>query len=79
MNRRRFLQFLGVASAVSMAPSIVVNLPTELAPEAGVIGEYFNYMNFSSFAVAQAIDEAVANAASQLSYQAGRSISELYQ
>jgi hypothetical protein len=42
------------------------------------IGEWNNYSNFSSFAIAAAIDELVGNSAVELGYQAGQSISELY-
>src|SRR5712664_4728319 len=42
------------------------------------IGEWNNYANFSSFAIAAAIDELVGNSAVELGYQAGQSISELY-
>src|SRR6266436_5783135 len=42
------------------------------------IGEWNNYANFSSFAIASAIDELVGNSAVELGYQAGQSISELY-
>jgi hypothetical protein len=42
------------------------------------IGEWNNYTNFSSFAIAAAIDELVGNSAKELSYQASQSISELY-
>src|SRR5271157_3711596 len=42
------------------------------------VGEWNNYANFSSFAIAAAIDELVGNSAVELGYQAGQSISELY-
>lgn len=42
------------------------------------IGEWNNFTNFSSFAIAAAIDELVGNSAVELGYQAGQSISELY-
>jgi hypothetical protein len=41
-------------------------------------GEWNNFTNFSSFAIASAIDELVGNSAVELGYQAGQSISELY-
>ncbi len=42
------------------------------------VGEWNNYTNFSSFAIAAAIDELVGNSAVELGYQAGQSISQLY-
>jgi len=42
------------------------------------LGEWNNYTNFSSFAIASAIDDLVGNSATELGYQAGQSISELY-
>lgn len=42
------------------------------------IGEWNNYTNFSSFAIAASIDELCGNSAIELGYQAGQSISELY-
>jgi hypothetical protein len=42
------------------------------------VGEWNNYTNFSSFAIAAAIDELVGNSAVELGYQAGQSISGLY-
>lgn len=42
------------------------------------LGEWNNYTNFSSFAIAAAIDDLVGNSAVELGYQAGQSISELY-
>jgi hypothetical protein len=42
------------------------------------LGEWNNFTNFSSFAIATAIDELVGNSAVELGYQAGQSISELY-
>lgn len=90
MNRRKFLSRLGVGIAVAaVAPSVLLAeapacvvvaapltmpiLPVE------VIGEYCNYANFSSFAIATAIDEQVAYAAEELGHLAGLSMNELYQ
>lgn len=42
------------------------------------LGEWNNYTNFSAFAIASAIDELVGNSATELGYQAGQSISQLY-
>ena len=42
------------------------------------LGEWNNYTNFSSFAIATSIDNLVPNSAVELGYQAGQSISELY-
>ena len=42
------------------------------------LGEWNNYTNFSSFVIASSIDEVVGNSATELGYQAGQSISQLY-
>jgi len=61
------------ADGVVQAPEFVgqISAPAQ-------IGEWNNYTNFSSFAIAAAIDELVGNSAIELSYQAGQSISTLY-
>jgi len=61
------------ADGVVGAPELVSQLS---AP--AQIGEWNNYTNFSSFAIASAIDELVGNSAVELAYQGGQSISELY-
>src|ERR1700723_241541 len=42
------------------------------------LGEWNNFANFSAMSVAAAIDEVVGNSATELGYQAGQTISELY-
>ncbi len=90
MNRRKFLQWLGVgAAAVAVAPSVLLSEgPVCVAPATGyatyvmgtnaMIGEYCNYANFSSFAIASAMDDVVANAAKELGEAAGCSIADLH-
>src|SRR5690348_16981543 len=45
---------------------------------AAQVGEWNNYANFSAMTVAAAIDDLPGNSATELGYQAGQSISELY-
>ena len=75
MNRRTFLKWLGVGTAIAaVAPSTLlpeapacVAEPIAVAPAVcATIGEYADYCNFSSMAIAAAIDEAVLNAAEEL-------------
>jgi hypothetical protein len=88
VNRRKFLQWLGVgAVGAAVAPSILLSEgPACVAPVAApaayttyimgqdaVISGYADYANFSSFALASAIDDSVAEAAAELSHRAGQS------
>jgi hypothetical protein len=75
MNRRKFLQWLGVgAVGAAVAPSVLlsegpacVTAPTAYTTgKEAIISGYANYANFSSFALAAAIDESVQNAAIEL-------------
>lgn len=83
MNRRSFLKFLGVgAAAVAVAPALiheaVVPAATQVeAPIVATIAGYYDYANFSSFAIAASIDECVANAAAELGRAHGERISRL--
>jgi hypothetical protein len=79
MNRRSFLKWAGVGLAVgAVAPSLLLaEGPACVAPAAPVvatIGEYAEYCDFSSFALASAIDEAVSNSAAELSLRAAQSL-----
>lgn len=93
MNRRKFLTFLAVAPlaikanalehlsklipAVPGAPSPIVNpllgKPIINAP----LGQYADYVSFSSFQLAIAIDKSVSDAAEQMSDRLGMNLSEL--
>jgi hypothetical protein len=42
------------------------------------LGEWNNYTNFSAFVIASSLDDVPSNSATELGYQAGQSISELY-
>lgn len=76
MNRRKFLQALGVgAVATQVVPLMKFVTP---APVRAVIGEYADYASFSDLAIAKAIDEHVQFAAMELGKRAGQSIDQMY-
>lgn len=90
MNRRGFLKFLSIGTAVaavaldpwvgSIAGEGIIpfdELGAAAAPYAATIGMYADYTNFSSFALASAIDDSVAGAAHELAHRAGLSVAEL--
>ena len=77
---RTFFQYNTLAADTAQSADGVVQAPEfvgQISAPAQV-GEWNNYTNFSSFAIAAAIDELVGNSAIELSYQAGQSISQLY-
>jgi hypothetical protein len=77
---RTFFQYNTLAGDVAQNADGVVGNP-ELISQISApaqVGEWNNYTNFSSFAIAASIDELVGNSAVELGYQAGQSISELY-
>ena len=77
---RTFFQYNTLAGDTSQSADGTVGSPTEITQISAPaqVGEWNNYTNFSSFAIASAIDELVGNSAVELGYQAGQSISELY-
>jgi len=77
---RTFFQYNTLAGDTSQSADGVVGSPMEITQisSPAQVGEWNNYSNFSSFAIASAIDELVGNSAVELGYQAGQSISELY-
>lgn len=87
MDRRGFLKKLGIGAAVAATACAVPEFATSaiesLLPSASVtaasatLGTYAEYCNFSSFAVAQAIDEMVGDCAAELGYRAGLSVRAL--
>lgn len=82
MQRRNFLRrLIGGTLALAVAPQLLAEIPaaTPMIPLGAAIGEYANYTNFSEFAIASAIDQCVLDAANELSYNAGKSISVLYE
>jgi hypothetical protein len=92
LNRRKFFKWLGAGTAAAVvAPTVLKALePLCVAPKTvtystyimgkdAIIGGYADYANFSHFALASAIDESVANAAKELGYQHGLSVSQLVQ
>jgi hypothetical protein len=79
MNRRKFLGLLAVAPlAAKYAPLLSKLVPAPATPVYAVIGEWNDYANFSSFAIASAIDEQVEKAAEELGYQAGLTMNQMY-
>jgi hypothetical protein len=79
MDRRSFLgRLIAGTAAIAVAPTLLSEPFMTPAPIAATIGEYFEYANFSSFAIASSIDELVSNSAVELGYRAGQSINELY-
>lgn len=77
---RTFFQYNTLSGDTSQSADGTVGAPeqiTQLSSPAQ-LGEWNNYANFSSFAIAAAIDELVGNSAVELGYQCGQSISELY-
>ena len=78
MNRRKFLQCLGIgATTVAVAPKAIEWLAFS-SPNVPTYGDYADYSNFSAFSISQGFDEAVQNAAMELGYRAGLSINTLY-
>lgn len=101
MNRRKFLSWLGVGTAVAAtAPTALLACEDpwcgSIAGEGIIphdelhgfhydtvkadtlqIGEYNDYFSFSSFAIAEAIDEHVAFAAKELAYRQGALLNDL--
>ena len=77
---RTFFQYNTLAGDTTQRADGTVGNPeliTQISAPAQ-LGEWNNYTNFSSFAIAASIDELVGNSAVELGYQAGQSISELY-
>lgn len=77
---RTFFQYNTLTGDTSSDTDGVVGTPEfvgQISAPAQV-GEWNNYTNFSAFVIASAIDELVGNSATELSYQAGQSISQLY-
>lgn len=74
MKRRKFLQWIGIGLAATQVP-----LPKlEIAPVNAVIGQYSDYVSFSSLTIAESIDPLVAAAATELGARAGQTINDLY-
>lgn len=83
LTRRGFLGALVGGAAVAATASVartfpfrVFSFPNEVKTYA-TIGEYANYVNFSSLELAVAIDAVVAKAAEELGYRCGLSFREL--
>jgi hypothetical protein len=92
LNRRKFFKWLGVGTAAAVvAPTVLKALePLCVAPKTltyttyvmgkdAIISEYANYVNFSDFALASAMDEVVSDTAKELSYQCSLHVSQLVQ
>ncbi len=87
MNRRSFLKKLGIGAAaattVAAAPELCHSLCSSwctehAAPVSATIGEYYDYANFSSFAIDESWDKMLSDAAIELGQAASLSIKELY-
>jgi hypothetical protein len=90
MNRRKFFKQLVIGAAtavvaVKAAPLMkllpaekTVSYSTYIMGQDAIIGSYADYCSFSSLAIATAIDEQVQNAATELGYRTGQSISFMY-
>lgn len=89
MNRRKFLNWLGVGTAiVAVAPStLLAEAPAYVAPPVAystyvmgkdaVISTYADYMNFSDFAISSSVDDIVAQAAEELGKAAAEEVNRL--
>lgn len=90
LNRRKFFKWLGAGVAASaVAPSVLkaaeslsvapktLTYSTYIMGKDAFIGGYVDYANFSSFALASAIDEVVDNSAKELGYRHSLLLNEL--
>lgn len=77
---RTFFQYNTLSGNTAQSADGTVGSPQEITQISAPaqVGEWNNYTNFSAFAIAAAIDQLVGNSATELGYQAGQSISELY-
>jgi hypothetical protein len=74
MNRRKFISALALTPlAIKFAPAL-----KWMEPKAVALGEWNNYTSFSSLSIESSIDETVMKVAEELGYQAGLSISAIY-
>lgn len=75
MNRRSFFKKAATGAAVlAVAPKI---LSEPFMPKSAVFGDYYEYANFSSFALKADMEKIVQEAAEQLGYAAGQSMRQL--
>lgn len=77
---RTFFQYATLGADIIQAQDGVIGSPldvTQISAPAQ-LGEWNNFTNFSSFAIAASIDDLVGNSATELGYQAGETISQLY-
>lgn len=81
MDRRSFLKRLGIgattlAVGVAVTPKAIEFLVTP-APSASVIGTYAEYVNFSQFAIAEALDDMIDDCAKELAFRTSQTIAAL--
>ncbi len=77
---RTFFQYNTLSGDTTQEPDGVIGNPesiTQISAPAQ-LGEWNNFTNFTAFAIASAIDNLPGNSATELGYQAGQSISQLY-
>jgi TAT (twin-arginine translocation) pathway-exported protein len=93
MNRRKFLKWLGVGTAAvvvapsalkllepaSVAPAPTIGYTTYIMGKDAVISDWYEYANFSQFAIAADFDAAVQACAEELGHAAGLEISRLHE
>jgi len=77
MNRRSFFRKAATGAAVLAIAPTVLSEPFMPSPIAETIGEYYDYTNFSSFAIASSIDQMVEQAAAELAKAHGQRIAAL--
>lgn len=92
MNRRKFFRFLGIGAAVAVVapyadtvmgpacvapPAVPAAYSTYVMGKEAIIGSYYNYANFSDFAISAALDDTIQDVATELSYRVGLSVQQL--
>jgi hypothetical protein len=76
MNRRNFFRRAAIGAAVvAVTPGILAEVMAP--PPVATIGEYYNYVNFSSVAVAADFDAMITDCAIELGYREGAAIDAL--
>lgn len=81
---KKLLSLIGIAPfAAKFGPLVAKLVPapkvyqTYICGSEAMIGGYNEYVNFSSFAIAQSIDECVQRSAEELGHQVGKTVSSM--